>query len=95
MFAVMCASGVLLVAMYGRSLGGVGGSIVRGGEKGAKKVVAQKPEGAGGGDAQAESSRPIMSAALEPMATPRPTMRSEVITFKENSALGEIRIKLL
>ena len=89
MFAVMCVSGIMLVAIYGRSIG-----VMRG--------VGKKSVDIGGADDVAETKPPVAVAAsitspsMPQIATPRyMSTRSDVITFKDNNAIGEIRIKLL
>ena len=96
MFVVMCVSGILLVAMYGRNLGTL---------RMAKKVVTvQDEEVEKGSTTKVIASSKFDQAALtspvqlQSVATPRTAgvVRSEIITFKDNSsALSEIRIKLL
>ena len=85
MFAVMCVSGIILVAMYGRNLG-----TVRGGRE--KKVIVHEEQGIEKGEAKVAviANAPIPTQQIN---TPR-MQRSEVITFKENM-ISEIRIKLL
>ena len=91
MFVVMCISGVMLVAMYGRNLGG--GRVVGG--KGKKSVDDEVEKGKVAADTHAVSSATAPSLVATPRAPAQAAMRSEVITFRDNSVINEIRIKLL
>jgi hypothetical protein len=90
MFVVMCISGIMLVAMYGRNLNTVRGvspkkAVALHDEENMEHVVPDKKQDLGA---------PILSL-LPPTTTPRAMARSEMITFKDNHVIGEIRIKLL
>jgi hypothetical protein len=106
MFAVMCVSGIMLVAIYGRSLG-----VMRGGKKSiGNEMIISGVETGDSKNSKSQTATPklptpvaaLVSMQQQPallllpqMATPRNVMlRSEIISFKEN-AVGEIRIKLL
>ena len=91
MFVVMCISGVMLVAMYGRNLGG--GRVVGG--KAKKSVDDEVEKGKVAADTHAVSSATAPSLVATPRAPAQAAMRSEVITFRDNSVINEIRIKLL
>ena len=93
MFVVMCMSGILLVAMYGRNLGNV---VLRTNEK-AKKGVQTNEEEDGRPAPEKETKPQALASPPVAMATPRAgaALRSEVITFKDSNVIGEIRIKLL
>ena len=89
-FVVACVAGVMLVAMYGKSLGVArGATAAKGGAKDASEMEfgSQNP--------QAMGALPSITHAAVAI-TPRSSqgMRSEVITFKDSS-INEIRIKLL
>jgi hypothetical protein len=96
MFVVMCVSGILLVAMYGRNLGTL---------RVAKKVVTVQNDEAEketptkvGMNSKFDQATFTSPVQLQSVTTPRTAgaVRSEIITFKDNgSALSEIRIKLL
>jgi hypothetical protein len=87
MFVVMCITGMILVAMYGRTLGG--GRVVGG--KGKKEPLGEEMTIESGISSTATSSVSI----VQPRAPAQVAMRSEVISFRDNSAINEIRIKLL
>lgn len=96
-FVVACVAGVMLVAVYGRSLGVVRGG---GGKMVAVKDATDSEIGGTSNKQSASSASPAINPAHAAMSmTPRSSaqnmsMRSEVITFKDSS-INEIRIKLL
>jgi hypothetical protein len=87
MFIVMCISGIMLVAMYGRNLG-----TLRATSKKSIEAGAVEP-------APVADSKPMAMQAPTPQRA-APPAKLEAITFKDSSKnpmmmMGEIRIKLL